>query len=511
MVTPKKNVRARALKAPALILLLIVAALVFAGCNTTGLQLPATPAVAQPTATAVAQLPVATPTGVRGETPSGASEDTPTPASTDASTPGVSATLEASPTPESVPTDEPSAQPSTTAQSQPTSVAAAISPTPTVIPQAERIRVFQQVWDTVEKNYLYPDFHGADWQALHDKYLPIITNATNSHDFYSAISDMVSQLKDGHSRYLSPQDAREEDALQSGNADYVGIGVLSSPETNTLSIIFVFPGSPAEKAGIKRRDKITAVDGIPITHPDTDQSRIRGPKGSTVTLTVQSPEQKPRDVAIVRDTITGGIVPTGSRLESDPTIGLLVIPDLWTDQMGTQVHDELQQMLDDSTPLNGLILDLRGNGGGFRTVLESILSDFVSGQVGQFFNQKEHTPLVIQKSDLFDRLKSVPLVVLVDKGSESYTEVLSGVLQATGRAKVVGVTSAGNTETIYQYNFEDGSRLWVAEEAFELPNGTNLEGRGVIPDVTINQDWTTFTEKDDPHILKAVQLLKTKN
>jgi carboxyl-terminal processing protease len=320
----------------------------------------------------------------------------------------------------------------------------------------------------------------------------------------------VSALNDGHSRYLSPQDAREEDALQQGNADYVGIGVLSSPETNTLSIIFVFPGSPAEKAGLLRRDKITAVDGIPIKNAATDQSRIRGPAGSTVTVTVQSPEQPPRDVSIVRGKISGGIVPTGSRVATDPTIGLLIIPDLWTDDMGTRVHSDLQTMLQDPTPLQGLILDLRGNGGGFRTVLESILSDFVTGQVGQFSNQKGHTPLVIGKSNLYDRLKNVAVVVLIDQGSESYTEVLSGILQAKGRAKVVGVTSAGNTETIYSYNFTDGSRLWVAEESFQLPNGTNLEGRGVIPDVTVKQDWTAFTEKDDPDILEAIQLLKQK-
>jgi C-terminal peptidase prc len=493
MTTTKRHLR----HAPRLLLPLIVAALLIAGCNATGLQQAPTAVTTQPTPTAVAQLLPASPTVQTAGT----------------ATPQSTPTVQSAP-PASTPAS-PTAQPETPAttvpspMAQPTAVADATSPTPTVIPKAERIRVFQQVWDTVDKNYLYPDFHGADWQALHNKYLPIITNATTSHDFYSAITEMVSQLKDGHSRYLSPQDAREEDALQSGNADYVGIGVLSSPETSTLSIIFVFPGSPAERAGIQRRDKITAVDGLPIKNPDTDQSRIRGPRGSTVTLTVESPEQAPRDISIVRDTITGGIVPTGSRLESDPTIGLLVIPDLWTDEMGTQVHDELQKMLDDSTPLKGLILDLRGNGGGFRTVLESILGHFVSGQVGQFLNQKEHTPLVIQKSDLYDKLKNVPVTVLIDQGSESYTEVLSGILQATGRAKVVGVPSAGNTETIYEYNFEDGSRLWVAEESFELPNGTNLEGRGVIPDFSINKDWTDFTEKDDPDILKAVQLLRS--
>jgi len=210
----------------------------------------------------------------------------------------------------------------------------------------------------------------------------------------------------------------------------------------------------------------------------------------------------------VRDTIGGEIVPTASRLNADPSIGYLVIPDLWTDDMDTLVNDKLRELLDDPTPLKGLVMDLRGNGGGFRAVLESILSEFVSGDVGTFFNQNEEYSFTIKKGPLYDRLKNVPLVVLVDKGSESYTEVLSAVLQSQGRAKVVGVPSAGNTETIFRYDFDDGSRLWLAQESFKPPDGTNLEGRGVIPDVNIKDDWTTYTEQTDPDILAALKLMR---
>ncbi len=101
----------------------------------------------------------------------------------------------------------------------------------------------------------------------------------------------------------------------------------------------------------------------------------------------------------------------------------------------------------------------------------------------------------------------MPLVVLVDEQSQSYAEVLAAALQARGRAKVVGKRSAGNTETIYSYNFPDKSRLWVAQEGYRLPDGTNLEGRGVIPDVNIDVDWTQYSLETDPHVLKAVELL----
>ena len=210
----------------------------------------------------------------------------------------------------------------------------------------------------------------------------------------------------------------------------------------------------------------------------------------------------------MRDTIGGEIVPTSSRLKADPNIGYLVISDLWTDDMDTLVNNELRELLDDPTPLDGLIIDLRGNGGGFRTVLQSILSQFVSGDAGTFFNQNEEYSFSISKGPLYDRLKNVPVILQVDKGSESYTEVLSAVLQSQGRAKVVGTSTAGNTETIFPYDFDDGSRLWLAQESFRLPDGTNLEGRGVIPDVVIQDDWTAYTEETDPDILAALKLLK---
>lgn len=382
-----------------------------------------------------------------------------------------------------------------------------VSPTATVLALSEREHIFNEVWDTVDQNYLYPDFHGVDWNALKAKYEPLVQNATSSDEFYNILFDMVDALNDGHSRYESPTRAKEEEALESGNADYVGIGIVSSPDDKSVGVVYVFPNSPAEKAGIKRRDRITAVDGTPFVDPAKEASRVRGPEGTTVTLTVVSPEQAERIIPIVRGRVTGAVIPSSRRLSSDPSIGYLIIPTLSTDDMDVRVEAELNKLLSESPDLNGLIIDMRGNGGGFRTILENILGDFMNGQVGTFFNQTTSYPLTIAGKPLADTLSSLPVVLLVDQGTESYAEVMSASIQEKGRAKVVGVATAGNTETIYAYNLEDGSRLWCAQEGFKLLDGTNLEGRGVIPDVTVNVDWTAFQEADDPQILKAVDLL----
>jgi C-terminal peptidase prc len=318
---------------------------------------------------------------------------------------------------------------------------------------------------------------------------------------------MIYELNDGHSRYESPTSAQEEDALDSGNADYVGVGIISSPNGNAQDVIYVFPNSPAEKAGLTRRDRIVAVDGTPFVDPAKESSRVRGPAGTTVVLSVVSPEQPERAVPIVRGRVGGAVVPSSKRLAGDPSLGYLIIPSLSTNDMDKRVEAELNQLISGAPALKGLIIDMRGNGGGFRTILESILGDFTSGQVGTFFSQTGSYPFTVEARPLAASLKDIPVVLLVDQGTESYAEVFSASLQETGRAKIVGVPSAGNTETIYAYDLDDGSRLWCAQEGFKLLDGTNLEGRGVIPDVTVNVNWTAFTEDDDPQILKAMDIL----
>jgi C-terminal peptidase prc len=274
-----------------------------------------------------------------------------------------------------------------------------------------------------------------------------------------------------------------------------------------MAIVYVFPGSPAEEAGLKRRDRITAIDGEPVVGAQNVPSKIRGPEGTTVTLTIRSPGETSRDVEVERRTITGQIEPSGHRLASNPEIGYLIIPDLFLEEMDQLVENELRDLLR-GDPLEGLVIDIRGNGGGLRSVMRNILGHFITGNAGTFYTKTESTPFNIPNGRLYDQLQPVPVVVLIDGGTESAAEWLAGAIQAKDRAKVVGVTSAGNTETVYPYDLTDGSRLWVAQESFKLPDGTALEGRGVVPDVEIDLDWSAYSEEKDPHILEAVKLLK---
>jgi C-terminal processing protease CtpA/Prc len=173
--------------------------------------------------------------------------------------------------------------------------------------------------------------------------------------------------------------------------------------------------------------------------------------------------------------------------------------------MGEQVSGALTELVA-AGHLNGLILDLRGNPGGWRPVLSGILSHFVRGQVGKFYSRDRVEPLVITPPAGPD-LRGIPMAVLIDQDTSSYAEVLAAILQHEAGALVVGTPSAGNTETIYSYQLTDGSRLWLAQEGFRLQNDVSLEGKGVQPDVIRNVNWRRYSEDDDPQLLDALRLL----
>jgi len=393
-------------------------------------------------------------------------------------------------------------------------VPAAVTPTP-VVPQptptlaaldsTKRAELFDRVWSAVDSHYIDADKGGVDWKAIKAEYRPQALAAASMPIFYDTLTRMVSELGDRHSRFEDPQRAFAQRALASGEDAYVGVGVLTVPVEDGLLVTTVFENSPAAEAGIARRDVVVAVDGRPVSHADT---RLGGEQGSPVTLTVRSPDGAERAVTLRCRAVVAHYLPEAYLLP-DTRVGYVLIQSFWPQNTAADTTAALERLLDQHGELDGLIVDVRGNGGGWRTVLEGVLGNFVAGEVGTFFGQNNSYALSVAAGPLRRRLDGVPLVVLVDGETESYAEVFAAVLQAEGRAEIVGAPSAGNTETIFAYDFEDGSRLWIAQEGFRLSNGDDLEGRGVAPDRALEVDWTRFSERRDPHIVAALEMLAT--
>ncbi|MEW6086322.1 MAG: S41 family peptidase [Chloroflexota bacterium] len=387
-----------------------------------------------------------------------------------------------------------------------------IAPTQTLEPiteisQGTQLQIFDELTEIIDEVYVYPDFNGKDWEEIKTRYRGVIEGGIPTEQFYVEVNNMIVELGDEHSFYLSPLDAAASEAELRGENNYVGVGIYSLPdeERQTFTVISTFPDSPARYAGIQPHDKIIAVDGIPLEVNENTASRVRGPQCSAVVLTVQTLNEAPRDLLLYRTAIRGNLtieqrlVPTSDGSK----IGYIFIPSFFDETIPPQI----EQALNDFGPLDGLILDLRLNGGGSSSVVDPILEWFTDGNLGEFVSRTSSRPLEVNGESIHNS-QDVPLILIVSEDTVSYGEIFAAVLKDSGRAKVVGETSLGNVEVLHGYDFEDDSQLWIASETFySATSDTNFEETGIIPDLPAFAEWDTITFETDPSITAALELL----
>lgn len=393
------------------------------------------------------------------------------------------------------------------------------SPTPTVFPTATgprpspaplHFQVFDEIWGAINANYLYSDFNGTDWNAVRGQALQRIGAGMTDPEFYAMLAEMIFNLGDGHSTFFSPEQARELDLEFAGKYEYVGIGVVHTPipERGLLTIVLVFPGSPAEQAGLKPHDNILAVDGVPIfDEQGLRRDLLRGPAGTTIVVTVQTPGQDSRQATITRAPVVLEMpaphqvifTPSGKR------IGYVLIPTFNEASIDEKITQAIQELSRDA-PLDGLILDNRHNGGGQSEMMLNTLAKFVNGDVGYFVQHGSEEKIQVQGVDLAGS-QSLPLVVLVDDGTVSFGEVFAGILQDLGRATIIGSQTDGNVELMRVFDFSDGSRAWIATAAFRpyLHPDQDWEATGIIPDISAAGNWDETTFDTDPVIQAALK------
>lgn len=387
-----------------------------------------------------------------------------------------------------------------------------LTPTAIVTPSPRQLAIFNELWQIINDNYLYADFNGLDWEAIYDDYSQRIEAGMSDDDFYLAMEGLVFSLGDEHSVFLRPQEVLREEAEFAGNNDYVGIGalIIAVPERDRAAILVTFPGSPAEQAGLKSHDSILAVDGEPILDENGSlKDIIRGPQGSRVTLTVQSPGQEPRQETLFRRQISGP-VPVPYRLIDTPAgkrVGYILLVTFNDRTIDDQVEEALRSMSQGGN-LDGLILDNRQNSGGADVVLRGTLALFTGGRLGHFISRNDERPLDVRPNDVAGS-QQVPLVVLVGRGTASFGEVFAGILKDQDRAHLIGETTDGNVETLWGYDFEDGSRAWLAHESFRPINHPHedWEETGIIPNETVITNWDEVSPEDDPAIAAALEYL----
>ncbi|GAB4482263.1 MAG: S41 family peptidase [Anaerolineales bacterium] len=394
----------------------------------------------------------------------------------------------------------------------PSPISPTYTPTHAVTPSAEQIAIFEELWQIVRDEYLYPDYNGVDWEAVGVEYRQRVQSGMTPEAFYQAMDEMLSLLNDDHSVFLSPQEVAEEEAEYAGETNYVGIGVLISavPEREYGTIILTFPDSPAAGAGIQPHDNILSVDGQPILDEFgfLRSELLLGEPNTSLEIVVQTPGEATRTLNLIRRQISGALpvphqilfTPSGKR------IGYLLLASLADVTIDDQVEDALREMSSEGA-LDGVILDNRQNSGGADTVAQGVLALFTSGRLGYFTNRHQERRWFEVRGKNVAASAKLPLVVLIGKDTVSFGEIISGILRDQNRAYLIGMPTEGNIELLWSYDFRDGSRAWIAHERFVPINHPeqDWEKTGIQPDLFIASNWDEVTLSTDPTILAALE------
>lgn len=303
---------------------------------------------------------------------------------------------------------------------------------------------------------------------------------------YAAIQAMVDSLGDtGHSRFETPAEVQQEHQQLSGN--YVGIGVTLQPDPSGqyFEVSVTFPGSPAQDAGLKSGDVITAVNGKSVQNDTEDQlhNLITGPEGSSVTLTIQRPGQdQPFDVTLKRAQVQLPIV-TSHYFPETHTGHILIM------QFADNTDAMLKQALKDlkNQGMQRLILDLRDNPGGYFDQAISVASEFIPAGNGKNVvlvkdSNGKITPQPVQPGGL---ATDIPLVVLVNGNTASAAEIVTGAIKDNNRGKVIGEHTFGTGTVLQEFDLPDGSALLLGIQEFLTPNGHFIRSGGITPDMVV--------------------------
>lgn len=360
--------------------------------------------------------------------------------------------------------------------------------------------LYDEVWRLINAHFVDGDKNGQNWNIWRHRY---DDKMQNDPDAYVAIETMLASLNDRYTRFLDPDEFAEEG--RSIKATLFGIGIQIGNRDNKLLIIAPIEDTPAAKAGLKANDEILQIDGKSAQGMLVKEAAdlIRGEKGTKVHLLIKRGDEK-KVYDVVRDEIKLKAVSLKPPFKTDVPrrIGYLKISSFLSSNTAFEVRNAMKELGDK----DGYIIDLRSNPGGLLSNAISIADFFLDG--GAIVSTVDRDGYKEVRRAKPGMITDKPLVVLIDQGSASASEILSGALRDNNRAVLVGQKSFGKGLVQEINPLPGGSGVNITTQRYLTPNDTDINKMGIQPDIAVDETEADFNNKRDLQLKAAVDVMQ---
>ncbi len=361
--------------------------------------------------------------------------------------------------------------------------------------------LYDKAWRLINTKYVDDTQNQQNWERWRHKYDNVIVD---EEDAYVAIATMVDSLGDVYTKFLTPKEYKEESESIQGSLK--GIGVQIGVRDGKLLIIAPLEDTPGERAGLKSEDEILEIDGKSTKGITVEAAadKIRGPEGTSVQLLVKRKGAEPKLYTIQRENIELKSVSTKAPKigKVDDNLGYIRLSSFISRNAANEFQNALNQMKDK----DGIIIDLRSNPGGLLTnaiyIADMLLSNKVIVSTVDRDGYKETQNSLSQVST------TQPIVVLINGGSASASEILSGALKDNHRATIVGKKSFGKGLVQEINKLPDGSALHITIQKYLTPSGVDIHKKGITPDYVVDLTEADIKANKDPQLAKACEILQ---
>ena len=361
--------------------------------------------------------------------------------------------------------------------------------------------LYDRVWRLIDSKYVDQTNNEQDWSKWRHKYDNVLKT---DEDAYIAIDTMIASLNDPYTKFLTPKDFAEETSSIKGSLK--GIGIQIGVKDGKLMVIAPIEDTPAEKAGLLADDEILSIDGKSTKGITVDKAaeQIRGEEGTQVKLLIKRKDVEPKEYTITRAEIE--IKSISQKLPDNITIPKDISYIRLSSFISRNASREFAEILTNSPNKKAFIIDLRSNPGGLLSNAIFISDMFLDG--GAIVSTVDRDGYKETSRATRGALTSKPVVILLNKGSASASEIFSGAIKDNKRGVLIGTQSFGKGLVQEINKLPNSAGINITIQKYLTPNGTDIHKKGITPDIIVELKEEDIKNKNDVQLKKAIEVAK---